>query len=68
MFRLRSCLLCVLTLYVSALSSKLGATPPLTTISDTLFNADGTFFNGVVVITWPSLRGVRYFQCRGRDP
>jgi hypothetical protein len=54
MFRLRSCLLCVLTLYVWALSSKLEATPPLTTISDTLFNADGTLFNGVVVITWPT--------------
>src|SRR5579864_9239471 len=49
MFRLFSCLLGVL-----ALSSKLGATPPLTTISDTLFNADGTFFNGVVLIPWPS--------------
>ena len=49
MFRLLSYLLCVL-----ALSSKLGATPPLTTISDTLFNADGTLFNGVVVISWPS--------------
>src|SRR5580658_5345738 len=54
MFRLRSCLLCVLTLYVWALSSKLEATPPLTTISDTLFNADGSLFNGVVVISWPS--------------
>jgi hypothetical protein len=49
MFRLRLCLLCVVTL-----SSKLGATPPLTTISDTLFNADGTFFNGLVIISWPS--------------
>ncbi len=49
MFRLRLCLLCVL-----ALSSKLAATPPLTTISDTLFNADGTLFNGVVIISWPS--------------
>jgi hypothetical protein len=49
MFRLRSCLLCVL-----ALSSRLGATPPLTTISDTLYNADGTTFNGVVIISWPS--------------
>lgn len=49
MFRFRLWLLCVL-----ALSSRLGATPPLTTISDTLFNADGTLFNGVVVITWPS--------------
>jgi hypothetical protein len=54
MFRLRSCLLCVFVLCTLALSSKLGATPPLTTISDTLFNADGTFFNGVVVISWPS--------------
>jgi hypothetical protein len=49
MFRLRLSLLCAL-----ALSSKLGATPPLTTISDTLFNADGTLFNGVVVISWPA--------------
>jgi hypothetical protein len=49
MFRLLPYLLCVL-----ALGSKLGATPPLTTISDTLFNADGTFFNGVVVISWPT--------------
>jgi hypothetical protein len=49
MFRLFPCLLCVL-----ALTSKLGATPPLTTISDTLFNADGTYFNGVVLISWPS--------------
>jgi hypothetical protein len=49
MFRLRSCLLCAL-----AFSLRLGATPPLTTISDTLFNADGTYFNGVVAISWPS--------------
>jgi len=37
-----------------ALSRILQATPPLTTISDTLFNADGTPFNGVVTISWPS--------------
>jgi hypothetical protein len=49
MFRSRLWLLCVL-----ALASRLGATPPLATISDTLFNADGTFFNGVVVISWPT--------------
>ncbi len=49
MFRFKPCLLCVL-----AFSMRLGATPPLTTISDTLFNADGTYFNGVVVISWPS--------------
>jgi hypothetical protein len=53
MFRLRSCLLCVAaTLCTLTPSSKLGATPPLATISDTLFNADGTFFNGVVAISW----------------
>jgi hypothetical protein len=49
MFRFRLCLLCVL-----AFSLRLGATPPLATISDTLFNADGTLFNGVVVISWPT--------------
>jgi hypothetical protein len=37
-----------------AFSAKLQATPPLTTISDTLFNADGTLFNGVLTITWPA--------------
>jgi len=49
MFRSRLWLLCAL-----ALTSRLGATPPLATISDTLFNADGTRFNGVVVISWPT--------------
>jgi hypothetical protein len=58
MFRFRSWLQCVvipciLLLFTLAPSSKLGATPPLTTISDTLFNADGTYFNGVAVISWP---------------
>jgi hypothetical protein len=37
-----------------AFSAKLQATPPLTTISDTLYNADGTLFNGVLTITWPA--------------
>jgi hypothetical protein len=36
-----------------AFSAKLQATPPLTTISDTLYNADGTLFNGVLTISWP---------------
>lgn len=54
MFRFRPCLLCVTSICGLALSSKLEATPPLTTISDTLFNADGTYFNGVVVISWPN--------------
>jgi hypothetical protein len=46
--------LCVWALCTFALSSTLGATPPLTTVSDTLFNADGTYFNGVVIVSWPS--------------
>src|SRR5580698_9416709 len=54
MFRFRPWLLCVMAIYILALSPQLGATPPLTTISDTLYNADGTFFNGVVVISWPT--------------
>src|SRR5579863_1725173 len=54
MFRLRSWLLCMAPLCLLALSSRLGATPPLTTINDTLYNADGTFFNGVLQISWPA--------------
>jgi hypothetical protein len=33
---------------------RLGAAPALTTIQDTLYKADGTPLNGVVIITWPS--------------
>lgn len=33
---------------------RLGATPPLTTIQDVLFNSDGSRFNGVVTISWQS--------------
>jgi hypothetical protein len=33
---------------------RLGAAPTLTTIQDTLYTADGTLLNGVVIITWPS--------------
>jgi hypothetical protein len=36
-----------------AFSAQLQATPPLTTISDTIYNADGTLFNGVLTISWP---------------
>lgn len=32
----------------------LAAAPVLTTIQDTLYKADGTLLNGVVIITWPS--------------
>lgn len=33
---------------------RLGATPPLTTIQDVLFNSDGSRFNGVLTISWQS--------------
>ena len=33
---------------------RLGAAPVLTTIQDTLYKADGTPLNGVVIVTWPS--------------
>lgn len=33
---------------------RVSGTPALTTIQDTLYNADGTLLNGVVIITWPS--------------
>lgn len=33
---------------------RLGATPPLTTIQGTLFNSDGSRFNGVITISWQS--------------
>jgi len=35
-----------------ALGSRLGAQPPLTTIQDILYTADGNLFNGVVTIAW----------------
>ena len=37
-----------------ALGPKLQATPPLSTIIDTLYTADGNRFNGVVTISWQS--------------
>ena len=37
-----------------AFSMKLQATPPLTTISDTLYNADGSLFSGTITISWPA--------------
>lgn len=53
MFRFRLWLLLVVAIGL-AFSAPLLATPPLATISDTLFNADGTLFNGVVAISWPA--------------
>jgi hypothetical protein len=54
MFGSRSSLLWLVIVSALSFSLNLAATPPLTTISDTLFNADGTLFNGVVTVTWPS--------------
>ncbi len=48
MFRFRRGVFCAAV----SLGLRLGATPALTTISDTLFTADGDRFNGVVTISW----------------
>jgi len=50
MFRFRRWLWCATLVF----GLKLGATPPLTTIQDVLFNSDGTRFNGVLTISWQS--------------
>ncbi len=38
----------------AALAGTANAAPQLTTIQDTLFNADGTLFNGSISISWPA--------------
>jgi hypothetical protein len=50
MFRSRWWLICA----ALALGSTLWATPPLTTIEDVLYSSDGTRFNGLITIAWPS--------------
>src|SRR5579863_8117212 len=50
MFGFRRWLLCA----TLAFGLKLGATPPLTTIQDVLFNSDGSRFNGALTISWQS--------------
>lgn len=50
MYRFRRWLLCA----TLGFGLKLGATPPLTTVQDVLFNSDGSRFNGVVTISWQS--------------
>ena len=37
-----------------ALGSRLAAQPPLTTVQDVLYTADGNRFSGIVTITWKS--------------
>jgi len=39
---------------IAALAATAFAQPPLTTIQDTLYKADGTRFNGLLMITWNS--------------
>jgi hypothetical protein len=50
MFRFRRGLL----LATLAFGSHLAAQPPLTTVQDVLYTADGNLFSGVVTITWKS--------------
>ena len=50
MFSFKRWLLCA----ALAFSSQLSAAPPLTTINDVLYNADGTRFNGFLTISWQS--------------
>jgi hypothetical protein len=39
---------------IAALAAAAYAQPPLTTIQDTLYKADGTRFNGLLIVTWNS--------------
>jgi hypothetical protein len=50
MFSFRRWLFCA----ALAFSPKMAAAPPLTTIDDVLFTADGNRFNGALTISWPS--------------
>ena len=43
---------------VAFLAMPLWGAPPLTTIQDVLFKADGTRFNGTVVISWSSFEAI----------
>lgn len=54
MFRLKPCRLGIaLALFGCAATH---AAPPMTVVQDILFNADGTHFNGIVAISWPSFQ------------
>ena len=52
----RRCLTVIGLAFFGVLSS-FGA-PPLTTVQDILYNADGTRFNGIATITWASFQAV----------
>ena len=52
MKRFKRCALCIGLALLGCASAL--AEPPLTVVQDILFNADGTTFNGLVTISWPS--------------
>ena len=47
-------------LTAACLAMPLFAAPPVTTIQDTLFKADGTRFSGTLSISWTSFEGVTH--------
>ena len=47
-----------LSLAAACLATSLFAAPPLTTIQDVLYKADGTRFNGTVTISWSSFEAI----------
>ncbi len=53
MLSLRRCLNGVASIFLVACGTVFAA-PPLTTVQDILFNADGTKFNGIATISWNS--------------
>src|SRR6476620_5197935 len=47
-----------LFLVITSVAASLWAAPPLTTIQDVLYKADGTRFNGSLTISWSSFQAV----------
>ncbi len=48
------------------MASAAGAQPPLTTIQDVLYKADGTRFNGIVTISWTSFEASDLTEIAGQ--
>jgi hypothetical protein len=49
--------LCLLAALGVSLGQTASAAPPLTTIKDTLYKADGSLFDGILIINWRSFEG-----------
>jgi len=47
----------VLVVFAFSFLRMAGATPPLTTIQDKLYKADGSLFEGILIINWRSFEG-----------